>query len=244
MREDARNSGDSRATSPLRSGLLEGTFGPGLGTFAAMTGFGALAGDAGTPLWAAIALTIGVWSAPGQVAFVDLHAAGASLLVVLLTVTVANVRMFPLTIATIPLLRKDPGLKASHFALAQLNSVTSFVRFGDFASEEPSVEARLAFFMGFTFGTIFVGTAGTVVGFTLADNLPATGVQALVFITPLYLLLLTARSPKFQVQLSVVAGCILVPCFYAWIGSLGIVVGGLIAGTLVYVITRRRRAHA
>lgn len=239
---DKPNPEEITAGSPFRSGLVEGIFGPGLGTFAAMTGFGALAGDAGTPLWAAVALTIGVWSMPGQVAFVDLHSAGVTLLVVLVTVTVANVRMFPLTIATIPLLRKATGAKPSHFVLAQLNSVTSFVRLGDFAAGVPNIEARRAFFTAFTLGTFVVGTAGTIVGFTLADNLPATGVQALVFVTPLYLLLLTARSPKSQIQLSVLAGCLLVPTFYAWIGGLGIVVGGLVAGTLVFLATMKRQA--
>ncbi len=225
--------------SPFRSGLFEGVFGPGLGTFAAMTGFGALANDGGTPLWAAIALTIGVWSMPGQVAFVDLYSAGASLLVVLVTVTVANVRMFPLTIATIPMLRKGTGVQPSHFILAHLNSVTSFVRLGDFAANELGVEERLKFYTAFTLGTFVVGTLGTIVGFTLAGNLPATGVQALVFVTPLYLLLLTARSPKAQILLSVLAGCLLVPAFSAWMGGVGIVVGGLVAGTLVFLTTMK-----
>jgi predicted branched-subunit amino acid permease len=219
-------------------------FGPGLGTFAAMTGFGSLAGDAGTPLWAAVALTIGVWSMPGQVAFVDLYSSGASLLVVLLIVTVANIRMFPLTIATIPLLREGRGIKASHFMMAQLNSVTSYVRLADVADRESDVRARIGFFTAFTIGTFVVGTIGTILGFTLAENLPAAGVQALIFLTPLYLLLLTARSPKAQVQLAVVAGCVLVPAFHVWIGALGIVVGGVVAGTIAFVATSRRKNDA
>lgn len=235
-----RNLNDTRS----RSGLIEGMFGPGLGTFAAMTGFGSLAADAGTPLWAAVALTIGVWSMPGQVAFVDLYASGASFLAVMLIVTVANVRMFPLTIATIPLLRQGPSVTPEHFLLAQLNSVTSYVRLVDVTAKERDVSSRIGFFIAFTIGTLIVGTIGTILGFTLAGNLPAAGVQALVFITPLYLLLLTARSPKAQVQLSVLAGCLLVPAFFAWMGSSGILVGGLIAGTLAYITTTRRQKNA
>ncbi len=167
---------------PVRAGLAEGLFGPGLGTFAAMVGFGSLAGDGGTPLWAAIALTVGVWSMPGQVAFVDLHAAGAPLLVVLVVVTVANVRMFPLTIATIPLLRARTGARPEQLALAQLNSVTSYVRVSDLAEREHALPARLRFFTAFTAGTLVVGTLGTVTGFTLAGALPPAGVQALIFV--------------------------------------------------------------
>ncbi len=229
---------------PVRAGLAEGLFGPGLGTFAAMVGFGSLAGDGGTPLWAAIALTLGVWSMPGQVAFVDLHAAGAPLLVVLVVVTVANVRMFPLTIATIPLLRARTGARPEQLALAQLNSVTSYVRVSDLAEREHALPARLRFFTAFTAGTLVVGTLGTVTGFTLAGALPPAGVQALIFVSPLYLLLLTARSPKRRVQLAVVAGCVLVPAFHAWLGGLGILAGGVAAGTLAFLATQRRKRDA
>ncbi len=241
---ESNSSSNSRKTFSFRSGLVEGMFGPGLGSFAAMTGFGALAGDAGTPLWAAVALTIGVWSMPGQVAFVELYASGASLLLVLLVVTVANVRMFPLTIATIPLLREGRGVKANQFMMAQLNSVTSYVRLADVSDRESDVKARVEFFTAFTIGTFVVGTIGTILGFTLAENLPAAGVQALIFVTPLYLLLLTARSPKAQVQLAVVAGCVLVPVFHVWIGALGIVVGGVVAGTIAFVATSWRKNDA
>jgi predicted branched-subunit amino acid permease len=242
--EESTESGDTGERLSFRSGLIEGMFGPGLGTFAAMTGFGSLAGDAGTPLWMAIALTIGVWSMPGQVAFVDLYASGASILAVALIVTVANVRMFPLTIATIPFLRKGRSVKPKHFILAQLNSVTSYVRLADAAERERDVSSRIGLFTAFTIGTFIVGTIGTILGFTLAGNLPAAGVQALVFITPLYLLLLTARSPKAQVQLSVLAGCLLVPAFSAWMGSIGILAGGLVAGSVAYIATTRRQRDA
>jgi len=219
-------------------------FGPGLGSFAAMTGFGSLAGDADTPLWAAVALTVGVWSMPGQVAFVDLYGSGASVLLVVLIVSVANVRMFPLTVATIPLLRRGRGIKANQFVLAQLNSVTSYVRLADVADSESDVDARIRFFIAFTLGTFIVGTIGTILGFTLAENLPAAGVQALIFVTPLYLLLLTARSPRAQVQLAVVSGCLLVPAFHAWIGDPGIVVGGVVAGSIAFIAKGRTKSDA
>jgi hypothetical protein len=79
---------------------------------------------------------------------------------------------------------------------------------------------------------------------SLAESLPAAGVQALIFVTPLYLRLLTARSPKAQVQLAVVAGCVLVPAFHVWIGGLGIVVGGVVAGSIAFVATSWRKNDA
>ena len=128
--------------------------------------------------------------------------------------------------------------------MAQLNSVTSYVRLADVSDRESDVMARVEFFTAFTIGTFVVGTIGTILGFTLAESLPAAGVQALIFVTPLYLLLLTARSPKAQVQLAVVAGCVLVPAFHAWIGDLAIVLGGVVAGSIAFVATSWRKNDA
>lgn len=243
-REELENTGAKGERLSFRAGLVEGMFGPGLGTFAAMAGFGSLAADAGTPQWAVIALTIGVWNMPGQVAFVQQYGSGASIVLFALIVAMASVRIFPVTIATIPLLRKGLGVSPWHFVLAQLNSVTSYVRLVDIARTEHDLNCRVAFFTAFTLGSLVVGTAGTVLGFALAGLLPAAGVQALIFISPLYILLLTARSPVVQVQLSVLAGCLLVPALTAWMGNLGTLLAGLLAGSLAYFATTRKRRHA
>ena len=227
----------------LRAGALEGFFGPGLGVFAAMTGFGSLASGAGLSLLTAVALTLGIWSMPGQVAFVDLSAAGANLQTIFFVVTLANVRMLPLTIATMPLLRNSPGVRPLHFLYAQLNSVTSYVRLVDITSAYSLANLRAAYFLFFTLATFLVGGAGTVIGFTLAELLPVTGVQTLIFITPLYLLLLTARSPRLTVLVAVLAGCFFVPLFHFMLGGTGIVIGGVIAGTLAFITGRRRRSN-
>ncbi|MGB7181924.1 MAG: AzlC family ABC transporter permease [Burkholderiaceae bacterium] len=225
----------------FRTGVFEGVFGPGLGTFAAMIGFGSLAGDAGTPLWAAVTLALGVWSMPGQVAFVELSASEVSVLFMLVIVMVATIRSLPLTIATMPMLRHTRGARPSHFLLAHLNSVTSYIRLGELAITEKNVHARVRFFTGFAGGSMVTGVIGTVLGYTLAENLPPAGVQAMIFVTPMYLLLLTARSPRAEAQLAVLAGVILVPAFSLWIGNLGIVVGGLVAGSLAFFAVNMRR---
>jgi predicted branched-subunit amino acid permease len=234
----------TRGSPVLLNGFAEGVLGPGLGTFAAMIGFGSLAGDSGTPIWAAVALTLGAWSMPGQIAFVDLFPESVAIGVLFAVVATANVRMLPLTIATIPLLRSRPGTHAAQFLLAQLNSVTSYVRIADYAADQPDVAERLRFYTGFTTGTLVVGTAGTVVGFTLAGTLPPAGVQALVFVAPAYLLLLTLRSPKAMVLASVALGCVLVPSFAAWLGNVGIVAGGVAAGTVAWVASSWRKPDA
>ena len=51
---------------------------------ASMTGFGSLANQSGFSLGMALASTAGLWGLPGQVALVELHAAGVGALFQLL----------------------------------------------------------------------------------------------------------------------------------------------------------------
>ena len=111
-------------TSAFAMGFRDCVIAPGWGVFAAMAGFGSIAGEAGETLWRSLVLMAGLWSMPGQVAFVELSAEGVLGWTLILAVTVANLRMLPLTLASIPLLRDKPGITIRHFWLAQINSVT------------------------------------------------------------------------------------------------------------------------
>ncbi len=222
----------------FREGLMECLSAPGWGVFAAMTGFGALAGDGGASIAMALALTAGLWSMPGQVAFVELSLTGISALALFLAVTLANVRMLPLTIGTIPLLRTEPRRRPVHFLWAQLNSVTSYVQLVDVVDRIEDRRMRSAHFVGFTLGTYILGMTGTALGFLMAGRLPVFAVQAMVFITPLYLLMLVARNRQRMVQMAVVAGCVLVPSAHLVSKDWGLLVGGLAAGTLAFGVSR------
>ena len=74
-----------------------------------MAGFGSIAGEAGETLLRSLVLMAGLWSMPGQVAFVELSAEGVLGWTLIIAVTVANLRMLPLTLASMPLLRTKPS---------------------------------------------------------------------------------------------------------------------------------------
>ena len=62
-------------------------------------------------LGVALISTAGIWSLPGQVAFAELYAAGASVAVIVVAVSMANVRFLPLVLSLMPLVRSRPGLR-------------------------------------------------------------------------------------------------------------------------------------
>jgi hypothetical protein len=214
---------------------------PGWGVFAAMAGFGSIAGEAGESLWRSLILMAGLWSMPGQVAFVELSAEGVIGWTLVVSVTVANLRMLPLTLASIPLLREGAGVTPRHFWLAQINSVTGFVQLKDVAARIRSPRALGRYFEGFCLGTLVLGALGTALGHTLASRLPEEGVRALIFVTPLYLLLLTGRTRDVMMLSAAFLGCVLVPVAHVWSSDWGVIVGGTAAGTIAFAATEWRR---
>src|SRR3546814_14091851 len=92
-----------------------------------MLGFGALANESGFFFLLSVTTTVLMWALPGQVAFAELYAAGASAFVIFLAVALANARFLPMTIATLPLLRPDGRLRPSNFFYAYLMSITSCI---------------------------------------------------------------------------------------------------------------------
>ncbi len=233
------------ASSAFSVGFRDCVVAPGWGVFAAMAGFGSIAGEAGESLWRALALMAGLWSMPGQVAFVELSAEGAAGWTLILAVTVANLRMLPLTLGSIPLLRGAQGIGPRHFWLAQINSVTGFVQLRDAAARITEPERLAHYFEGFCVGTLVLGALGTTIGHTLASRLPDQGLRTLIFVTPLYLLLLTGRTRDPMMLSAAALGCLAVPLAHLWSPGWGVVAGGLVAGTAAFAVheARRRRSQ-
>ena len=228
----------------FRQGMKHCLQAPGIGLFAAMSGFGALAKDSGVSLLIALGMTGGMWSTPGQVAFVELFATGVGGVALIASVTIANVRMFPLTIALMPLLRTRQGVEPAHYVMAHINSVTSFVQVVEMCRHVSEKRLRTAYFFGFTTACMSAGLLGTALGYTMAARMPGLIARALMLVTPLFMLLLAARSSRRAVLASVALGCALVPLGYTVSTDWGLLTGGVLAGTLAFGFERMRKKNA
>lgn len=224
------------AINLIAEGFKDCVTAPGWGVFAAMAGYGTIAGEAGVELWKTLVLMAGLWSMPGQVAFVELSAEGVAGWTLILSVTVANLRMLPLTLASVPLLRDGRNGSIRLIWLAQINSVTGYVNLVD-SSARISDRRELSFhFEGFCLGTLLLGALGILAGHAIANQLPAEGLRALIFVTPLYLLLLTARTRDWMMLASAALGCACVPFVHLWSPDWGVIAGGVLAGTLAFAV--------
>ncbi len=224
----------SSARQARMAGLREALGAPALVLGASYLGFGSLVRASDMSVDLALYSTATAWALPGQVAAVELTAAGASLLVVGVAVALTNARLLPLVLTLLPALGKRDIPKWRLYAVAHIIAVTSWVhalrRF-----PELNPEHRLSYLAAFG-GTLWVvSIAMTAVGYGLAGAVPAEISLGLVFLNPVYfLLLLSGELRSRSYLLAMVLGAALAPVLHLVSADWGLLVTGIVAGTVAF----------
>ena len=219
-------------------GAREACGAAGIVLAASYIGFGSLIRQNGLGLDIGILSTLSAWALPGQVALVELYGIGASLLVQFIAVSLTNLRLMPMTLSLMPVLRV-PGRPAwKLYATAHLIAVTGWAVAMLRCPDLPRVQ-RLPFFLGFATTLWAASLIGTAVGFFAAGAVPPPVSLGLVFVNPIYFMLLLlldlrARSRRWSVVFGAIAGPLLHLVTPTW----GLLLTGLLAGTLAYVLDR------
>jgi len=236
-------SGSSRQPSPtqpvLGLAIRDALAFPALILLSSMTGFGSLARDGGFTLAAALATTIGIWGLPGQVALVELHAAGAETAATLLASSLANARFLPMAVAFLPLMRKDLAHKAWGFALVQLMSINTWVAALRVAPRLGGPERR-RYYLIFSGVVMAAALAGTALGFQASGALPEAVTLGLIFLNPIFFALMFAGSTDRRIIVALLLGALAGPALHPFLPQYGLLVTGVAAGTAAFFLTRRR----
>jgi predicted branched-subunit amino acid permease len=208
--------------------------------FGTYVGIGALAYDLNFSLLWVSASTLLVWAAPAQVILISALASGAQLVEVALAVGLSGVRLLPMVVALLPVLR-GPKTKAHQLlAPAHFTAVSMWVESMRLAPQMP-VERRIPFANGLATGYLLAAMIATVLGYYLASRLPILLTAALLFLTPMSFLVSIARSSNLLVdRLALILGLIIGPIFTYMNIQLDVMWAGLIGGTIAYLAHRLR----
>jgi predicted branched-subunit amino acid permease len=205
-------------------------------------GIGALAHGFGLSAWWLAASTVLVWAGPAQVILISAHGAGAAPVEVAIAVSLSGVRLFPMVVALLPLLRGRGARPRDLLLPTHFTSVSMWIKSMRLLPAVPR-ERRIAFCNGLSVG--FMGTASTagLIGYYLAAELPPLFAGALLFITPLAFLVSTARNARAMMdKLALALGLALGIVLTASHVELDLLWTGVGGGTLAYAIHRLREA--
>lgn len=212
--------------------------------FGTYVGIGALGHDFGFSLTWMLLLTVLVWAGPAQVILISAMGAGAtaSAIGAAVAVSLSSVRLLPMVVSLLPLLRTEKTRTRDLLLTAHLTAISMWVESLRLLPSVPR-EQRIAFCNGLGAGLLAPSLLATGVGYYLAGSLPLVFAAALLFLTPLSFLLSVIRNSRLLVdRLAFILGLGLGPLLAAMKVELDLLLSGIVGGTLAYVVYRLRKA--
>lgn len=212
--------------------------------FFTFVGIGAFAHDSGFTLGWALASTVLVWAGPAQVILISTTHAGATLVESALAVTLSAIRLLPMVVSVLPMMR-TARTRAWQLALpSHFTAVTVWVESFRLLPQVPR-ERRIAFTNGLGTGLMGISTLATFIGYVLAASLPPVLAAGILSLTPLTFLFSTARNAHRLVdKLALALGLAFYPLIAMLHTGVDILISGVAAGTLAFIAERVRKARA
>ena len=230
------NQTSSRPGTPFRHGIVDGFGIPGWALMGTMVGFGAIAKDAGFSAAQTIVSTFTIWGMPGQVAMASLYASGSSLFVIFTAVALANMRMMLMAISGADMLalnsRQHHWLKKVLFI--QFMAISGWAQIS-YKQPDYTPDQLRQYYAGFCVLLFTGANIGTTTGFFLDQLVPPHIQPLIIFITPIYILLLLVNARVSVNKHAAACGGVLAPALYPVFADWSILISGLAGGTLAVI---------
>lgn len=234
---EAAHSETSRARWALK-GARNAVAVPAFVLSAACFGFGGLAREMGYTLDQVMLMTASIWALPSMVVLVGAVAGGAGLIATAFAVTLSAVRLMPMTMSLMPVLRGPKTRLSTLLILSHFIAVTAWV---ESLRRLPSIPraARVPYFAGFAVMLMSLVVLASGAGHAVSTALPAVLAAGLFLLTPAYFLLsLTAAATSLAERLAMIFGLGLGPAVYLVAPGADLLVSGLVGGTAAFAIGR------
>lgn len=226
------------------SGALASLSVPGFVLFGSFFGIGAMMHDFGWPIWAAGLSTLLIWAAPGQLVLAGALASGAGIGASALAVTISAVRLLPMVVAILPVLRTSETRLGARLLAAHYVAVTAWFE-GQRRTQAMPREGRMPYFLGLANGLVAGSTITTLAGHAAAGILPPALAIGLLGLTPIYFLLSLERGARaLGEKIAIVIGLVLAPFVAKMSPSFDLLWTGIVGGSIAFLIDRavaRRR---
>ena len=242
--ESAATSGFASPRAAALAGLRDSFGVPMLVLGSSYIGFGSLVHGAGLDVWLGLFSTFTGWALPGQIVVVELYSLGAAIFVVAAAVAMTNARLLPMTVALMPYLRAPGTPRWRYYVVSHFVAVTAWAAAMRVCPNLPAAQ-RLPYFAGF--GTALWSTClvTTALGFYLAGELPGIVTLGLVFLNPIYFMLVFVADARHRGRiLALIIGALLGPPLHLVSADWGLLITGLLAGTLAFAADLLWRAPA
>ena len=213
---------------------IKGVGSPAIALGASFIAIGALLKNLGFTIQESIFSTFLTYALPGSLVMAESMFIGASLINIFVAVWLVNARLYPMTVALMPLLIHSSQPKWKYYLSCHFIAVSSWLIMKD-NYEDIKKENRIDFWIGIGTATWSVAIVATVLGYFASDFLNKNILIGLAIVNPIYFICMMIGAMKtIEISISVILGAILGPIFYFISPEWCILFGGFIAGTIAY----------
>ena len=197
---------------------------------------GALLKNLGFNIQESIFSTMLTYALPGSLIMAESLLVGASLLNIFLAVWFVNARLYPMTVSLFPLMMHKSQPKWKYYFSCHFIAVSAWLIMKSNYKKIPK-NFRIDYWIGIGSATWSVAVLGTFIGFYISEYLNKDMLIGLAILNPVYFLCMMVGAAKTtQITLSVLLGIILGPVFYYFSPEWSILLGGVVGGTMAYLI--------
>ena len=215
---------------------IKGARSPAIALGASFIAIGALLKNIGFTIQESIFSTFLTYALPGSLIMAESMIIGASLINIFIAVWLVNARLYPMTVSLMPLLIHKSQPRWKYYLSCHFIAVSSWLIMKE-KYEGVKREFRIDFWIGIGMATWSVAIISTIVGYFASDFLNKDILIGLAIINPIYFTCMMVGSMKtIKISLSIILGTILGPSFYFISPEWCILFGGIVAGTIAFLI--------
>ena len=215
---------------------IKGARSPAIALGASFIAIGALLKNIGFTIQESIFSTFLTYALPGSLIMAESMIIGASLINIFIAVWLVNARLYPMTVSLIPLLIHKSQPRWKYYLSCHFIAVSSWLIMKD-KYEGVKKEFRVDFWIGIGMATWSVAIISTIIGYFASDFFNKNIIIGLAIINPIYFTCMMVGSMKtLKISLSIILGTILGPSFYFISPQWCILFGGIVAGTIAFLI--------
>ena len=215
---------------------IKGARSPAIALGASFVAIGALLKNIGFTIQESIFSTFLTYALPGSLIMAESMIIGASLINIFIAVWLVNARLYPMTVSLMPLLIHKSQPRWKYYLSCHFIAVSSWLIMKD-KYEGVKKEFRVDFWIGIGMATWSVAIISTIIGYFASDFFNKNIIIGLAIINPIYFTCMMVGSMKtLKISLSIILGTILGPSFYFISPQWCILFGGIVAGTIAFLI--------
>ena len=218
---------------------IKGAGSPAIALGASFIAIGVLLKNLGFSIQESIFSTFLTYALPGSLVMAESMLVGASLVNIFLAVWLVNARLYPMTVALMPLLMHQDQPRWKYYLSCHFIAVSSWLIMKD-NYKEIEKENRIDFWIGIGTATWFVAIISTTIGYVASDYFNKDILIGLTILNPIYFICMMLGAMKTtQITVSIALGTILGPIFYFLSPEWCILFGGFTAGTIAFLFGER-----